>query len=156
MMKLLFYFLMMAATTASAQQHSVKPFLWLEGTWKQDGAEHYEKWQMINDTMIGGMRYHYAKEEHEEDEIGLFLDEHMRLTARNGKFFYSVEGHNQAPSTINELEVELTKANSFTAQKSTTTLSERISYRLKGTEQIVVSIVINSGKPVVKQLSKIK
>lgn len=156
MMKLLFPFLLMTAIAVSAQQNTVKQFLWLEGTWKQDGAEHYEKWQKINDTMIGGIRYHYAQEEHEEDEIGLFLDEHMRLTWRNGKFFYSVEGHNQQPSTMNELEVEATKQNSFTAKKSTPTWSEYISYRLKSAEQIVVSTVINSGKPAIKQLSKIK
>ncbi len=76
---------------------------------KLDGKEEYEKWQLVNDSTIGGIGYHYAQEEHDKDETDVYFDESIRLFVRDTKYFY-------VPKVRDDEEVEF-KITSFT-QKS--------------------------------------
>ena len=108
-MKYLLFLFVAITSLSSAQENSVKQFLWLEGNWKLDGKEEYEKWQLVNDSTIGGISYHYAQEEHDKDETDVYFDESIRLFVRDTKYFY-------VPKVRDDEEVEF-KITSFT-QKS--------------------------------------
>jgi hypothetical protein len=128
---LLFFLFVVTSSFVSAQENSVKQFQWLEGNWKLDGKEKYEKWQSINDSTIGGISYHYAKEEHDEDETDIFFDESIRLVKRAVNFYYipKVRGQNDGK----EVEFKITSftAKSFVAENPAHDFPQRIVYTVK-------------------------
>jgi len=130
-MRYLLFFFTAITSIAYAQENSVKQFLWLEGNWKQDGKEEYEKWQTINDTMIGGISYHYAQEEHDKDETDIYFDESIRLIVRRGNYFYIPKP--QGENNGKEVEFKITSftTNSFVAENLMHDFPQLIVYELK-------------------------
>ncbi len=125
---------------AYAQENSVKQFSWLEGNWKQDGKEEYEKWQAINDTMMGGISYHYAQEEHDKDETDIFYDESIRLVVRGTNCFYIPQVRGQNSGKEVEFKITSVTAKSFVAENPAHDFPKRIVYRLVGRKKLIAYI----------------
>ena len=117
---------------------SLEPFHWLEGTWKLDGKESFEKWTIVDDTLITGIVYHYEYREEEEGELEkeLRLDETMLLVSRNNKFFYIARVANQNGGEEIVFEVKSQLKNSFSAFNPTHDFPQQISYELKGPDRL--------------------
>ena len=130
-MKYLVFVFTSIALLANAQEISVKQFLWLEGNWKIDGKEEYEKWQVVNDTMLGGISYHYAQEEHDKDETDIFYDESIRLVTRGTKCFYIPLPRGQNGGKEVEFTITSFTQKSFVAENLTHDFPQRIVYELK-------------------------
>ncbi len=114
-----------------AQENSVNQFLWLEGNWKLDGEEAYEKWQLINDTMISGISYHYAPEAHDKDETEIFFDESIRLVVRGEKCFYIPQVRSQNKGKEVEFKITSHTAQFFVAENPAHDFPQRIVYEIK-------------------------
>ncbi len=135
-MKYLLLLFVAITSFAQAQEKSVEQFLWLEGNWKQDGKEEYEKWQLVNDSTIGGISYHYAQEEHDKDETDLYFDESIRLIARGTNYFYIPKP--QGENNGKEVEFKITSftQKSFIAENLVHDFPQRIVYELKKAEHL--------------------
>ncbi len=105
--------------------------MWLEGSWKLDGKQAYEKWQTINDTMIGGIIYHYAQEEHDKDETDIYFDESIRLIVRGANYFYIPKPQGENKGKEVEFKITLFTSKSFVAENLTHDFPQRIVYELK-------------------------
>ncbi len=129
-MKYLFLFLTAMILRVQAQENSVRQFLWLEGNWKLDGKKEYEKWQLVNDSTMGGISYHYAQEEHDKDETDIYFDESIRLLVRDTNYFYLPKLRGQE-----EVEFKITSLykKSFVAENPLHDFPQRIVYELKST-----------------------
>jgi hypothetical protein len=120
----------MAAISILQRSNSIKQFDWLKGNWKLEGKQVYEKWQTVNDTMLGGIGYHFMVEEHEKDEMDIIFDESIRLVSRNDKFFYIPAPRNQNQGKEVEFQITSFTKNSFTAENSKHDFPTRIVYKL--------------------------
>lgn len=139
-MKYLLFFFTTITSIAYAQENSVKQFLWLQANWKLDGKEAYEKWQTINDTLMGGISYHYAQEEHDKDETDIFYDESIRLVVRGNKYFYIPQVHAQNSGKEVEFKITSFSEKSFVAENLSHDFPQRIVYKLAKEKKLIVYI----------------
>lgn len=130
-MRFLLFIFVLASSFVSAQENSIKQFLWLEGNWKLNGKDEYEKWQTVNDTMMGGISYHYAQEEHDKDETDIYFDESIRLIVRGGNYFYIPKPQGENSGKEVEFTVTSFTTNSFVAENLMHDFPQRIVYELK-------------------------
>lgn len=119
-----------------SQTNPVKQFHWLEGTWKLDGKEAYERWQAIDDTTLGALGYHYEAEEDDTSHMEVVMDEPIRLISRGDKFFYIPAPHNQNKGKEVEFEIISFTKNSFVAENPKHDFPTRIVYKLKDAKHL--------------------
>src|SRR4051812_9214244 len=112
-MKYLLAAFIICSAFAPPKTNSIKPFLWLVGNWKQDGKETFEKWQVVNDTMLGGVGYHFIVEKGEEDEEDIIFDESIRLVSRGRKFYYLPTPRKETDGIEVEFKIVSFTKNSF-------------------------------------------
>jgi hypothetical protein len=110
---------------------SVKRFSWLIGNWKIDKEDAYEKWEVVNDTTLGGIGYHFIVEEHDKDETDIIFDESIRLVSRGDKFYYIPAPRNQNAGKEVEFEIVSFTKNSFVAENRNHDFPKRIVYQLE-------------------------
>lgn len=122
---------------------SVKQFHWLEGNWKLEGNDAYEKWQMVDDTMIAALAYHFV-EEHEEGERELVLKETIRFVSRGKKYYYIPIVRNQNKGKEVEFEITSFTKNSFVAENPNHDFPQRIVYKLEDEKHLHIYIEGNS------------
>ncbi len=135
-MKYLFLLFIIATSFKKHETISVKQFLWLEGNWKLKDKDVHEKWQLVNDTMMGGIGYHFIQEEHDEDETDIIFDESIRVVSRGEKFYYIPHVRNQNKGKEVEFEITSFTKNSFVAENPKHDFPQRIVYKLKDKKHI--------------------
>lgn len=124
-MKYTFSWLVLAALLFSFQEKkiSVKQFEWLEGTWKQEGKDAYEQWELVSDTLIRGASFHRAGNDYVRDENIEFL-------AKDGSFCYTPIVFGQNGGQPVSFKVSSFTANSFVAENPAHEFPQRIVYTL--------------------------
>ena len=135
-MKYLLFLFVAITSLSSAQENSVKQFLWLEGNWKLDGKEEYEKWQLVNDSTIGGISYHYAQEEHDKDETDIYFDESIRLIVRGANYFYIPKPHGESNGKEVEFKITSFSQKALRAENLAHDFPQRIAYELKNADHL--------------------
>lgn len=126
--------------TISAQP-GISRFNWLEGTWKQQGSDAYEQWQVVSDTLIAGAGFHREGKDfvRDEDIVLLIID---------GKMFYVPTVKNQNEGKPVYFEITAYTDTSFVAQSPTHDFPQRIEYKLILGKYLKASIEGNrNGKP---------
>jgi hypothetical protein len=128
--------ILLAIVSRPQKQPSIKQFSWLVGNWKLEKEEAYEKWEVVNDTTLGGIGYHFKVEEHDKDETDIIFDESIRLISRGDKFYYIPAPRNQNGGKEVEFEIVSFTKNSFTAENLKHDFPNRIVYKLEGDNQL--------------------
>ncbi len=135
-MKYLVFIVIVASAFTVKKNTGIEQFHWMAGSWKLDSEEKaYENWEIVNDTMMGGLSFHYEYEE-EEDETELKYDEIIRLVRRGDKFYYIPMVTRQNNGKEIDFEIVSTSKNSFVAQNLKHDFPQRIGYKLKSPDRL--------------------
>jgi len=129
-MKYCFVLFIALSSIASAQENTVKKFLWLEGNWHVKDKDIFERWKQVNDTVLAGVGYHHDEDGEEK------VDEIIKLVVRNGDFFYIPLVPSQNKGKEVEFKVTSVKPNSFKAENPTHDFPQTVFYQLKSTQQL--------------------
>ncbi|MCW5906683.1 MAG: hypothetical protein KIS94_02405 [Chitinophagales bacterium] len=134
-------FILSIQFSAASAQPGVSRFNWLEGTWKRQGSDAYEQWQVVSDTLIAGASFHREEKDYVRDEdIGLLMKE--------GKMFYVPTVKNQNKGKPVYFEITAYTDTSFIAENPVHDFPQRIGYELISGKYLKAFIEGNrNGKP---------
>lgn len=120
---------------------TVKHFAWLEGTWKQEGNDVYEQWEVVSDSLIRGAGFYKDGSDYKRGESIQFL-------LKDSSFHYIPivfgKNHNQPI----DFKVTSFTSSSFIAENPMHDFPQTINYTLTEANRLHVYVEGNTeGKP---------
>ena len=112
---------------------SVKQFQWLEGTWKQEGKDVYEQWEVVSDSLIRGGSFY-------KDGNDFKRGENIQFLLKDSSFHYIPIVFGQNNNQPVNFKVTSFTTTSFVAENSLHDFPQTISYTLTESNRLHVYI----------------
>jgi hypothetical protein len=112
---------------------SVKQFQWLEGTWKQEGKDVYEQWEVVSDSLIRGGSFYKDGNDYKRGENIQFL-------LQDSSFHYIPIVFGQNNNQPVDFKLTSFTSNSFIAENPAHDFPQTINYTLTEANRLHVYI----------------
>lgn len=134
-----FFSLLLVLSFTQPKATSVKQFQWLEGTWKQEGKDVYEQWEVVSDSLIRGASFYKNGNDYKRGE-------NMEFLLKDSFFHYVPLVFGQNNNQPVDFKVTSFTPVSFVAENPTHDFPKVISYRLTDNNHMAVYIEGNDKR----------
>ena len=134
-----FFFTTFVSGLLAQSPLSVKQFNWLEGTWKQEGKDAHEQWEVVSDSLIRGASFYKNGNDYKRGENIEFL-------LKDSSFHYAPLVFGQNNNQPVDFKVTSFTPVSFIAENPAHDFPKVISYRLTDNSHMAVYLEGNNRR----------